>query len=271
MKHLHFCVSQWTRFCEKIGNFFDAWNHTGNTFRTKKPYRWSRTRNFYYIENFAIQIGCPHSTEVALLRCTQRLRVWYMAFAKIYLKNAEIYQQCWLEESRQRLENVHQTHLVLSTQDRGRSCGRASASDGMTLGLSPAVSWPFPFPFAQLPKNHWTIICHIDMICLRMLGFLPNLTVSVSLGWTWSFYFKLVFDCLIEFRFVWTWLMAIKAKLLKSDTYMWALVPDLARCFLNCYQQISIDKHDLSYMWDKCSNHYWCQPPAASQLKIMSI
>ena len=87
---------------------------TPKTFSGQKN-RWSRTRNFYYIENFAIPIGCPHSTEVALLRCTQRLRVWYMAFAKIYLKNAEIYQQCWLEESRQRLENVHRTHLVLAS------------------------------------------------------------------------------------------------------------------------------------------------------------
>ena len=61
--------------------------------------------------------GRRHSTEIAFLLHTQRTRVWFLAFGKIYFDVAEIYWRCWSEESERWFENVDQTHLV---QARGK-------------------------------------------------------------------------------------------------------------------------------------------------------
>ena len=45
---------------------------------------------------------------------TQKPRVRFSAFTKIYLDVAEIYRWRWLEESGQRLDNANQIHLVLT-------------------------------------------------------------------------------------------------------------------------------------------------------------
>ena len=60
-------------------------------------------------------LGRLHSTEETFLILIQQHRVWFLAFPKIYFDVAEIYRQCWLEESGQRLENVDQTRLVLAS------------------------------------------------------------------------------------------------------------------------------------------------------------
>ena len=54
-------------------------------------------------------------TEVASLLRTRRPWVRFLAFPKIYYNVAEIYQQSWLEETEQRLENVKRTHLVVAS------------------------------------------------------------------------------------------------------------------------------------------------------------
>ena len=59
--------------------------------------------------------GELHCTEVASLLRTQRPRVRFLAFPKIYYDVAKIYRRCWLEETGQRIENVKRTHLVVAS------------------------------------------------------------------------------------------------------------------------------------------------------------
>ena len=64
--------------------------------------------------------GGLRSTEVAYLLLTQQPQVWYPALPKFFwgkiINVAEVYQWPWLEESGQLLENVGQTHLVLTSR-----------------------------------------------------------------------------------------------------------------------------------------------------------
>ena len=64
-------------------------------------------------------VGCLHTTEVAYLLLTQQPRVWFPAYPKKFRGKirgvAEVNQWRWLEESEQWLENVDQTHLVLTS------------------------------------------------------------------------------------------------------------------------------------------------------------
>ena len=54
--------------------------------------------------------GGLHSTDVAFFLITQ-----HSTFPEIYFDLAEVSQRHWFEESAQRLENVDQSHLVLSS------------------------------------------------------------------------------------------------------------------------------------------------------------
>ena len=60
-------------------------------------------------------VGGLFSTEVAFLLLTQQPQVRFPALPKIYINVAVTYQQRWLEENGQRLENVDRTHLVLAS------------------------------------------------------------------------------------------------------------------------------------------------------------
>ena len=59
-------------------------------------------------------VGRLFNSEVAFLLLIQQPQVRFSAFLKIYIDVAVTYQQPWLEESGQRLENVDRTHLVLA-------------------------------------------------------------------------------------------------------------------------------------------------------------
>ena len=56
-----------------------------------------------------------NGTEVTFFLLTQRPRVRFSVFLKIYFNVNDIYQWHLLEESRQRLENVDGTNLVLTS------------------------------------------------------------------------------------------------------------------------------------------------------------
>ena len=55
------------------------------------------------------------STASAFVLLTHQPQVGFSEFLKIYFNVAEIYRQHLLVESRQRLENVDQIHLVLGS------------------------------------------------------------------------------------------------------------------------------------------------------------
>ena len=56
--------------------------------------------------------------DVAFLLLTLGLNVRFSVLPRIYFDVTEIYQRCWLEETGQRLENVEQTHLVITASGR---------------------------------------------------------------------------------------------------------------------------------------------------------